>query len=106
MKTENIVREYVRRLSDEDLKNISSRLTQNLSGDKAEVADMLSRSSDVDKWLKSANSSDEFFDMMDEIEREVNFEFQKRNEKEKSDRKDDKSKRKYTKPSSPVNSSK
>lgn len=97
MKTENIVREYVRRLSDDDLKNISSRLTQNLSGDKAEVADMLSKSIEIDKWLRSANSSNEFFSMMDEIEREVSFEFQKRNEKEKLDKKEEKSKRKYSK---------
>jgi hypothetical protein len=94
MKTENIIREYVRNLSDEDLKNLLSRLMQNLSGDKAEVANILSKSAEVDKWLKSANSSNDFFSMMDEIEKEVSFEFQKRNEK---DKKEEKSKRKYSK---------
>lgn len=86
--TENFVREYVRRLSDEDLKAISLRFSQNLCGDKAEIADLLSRSMEIDKWLRSATTAADYFSMMDDIERVTSAEAEKRNQQ--SDKKDDK----------------
>lgn len=83
--TENFVREYVRRLSDEDLKALSLRFSQNLCGDKAEIAELLSRSLDIDKWLRSASTSADYFNMMDEVERVTSAEAERRNQLEKKD---------------------
>lgn len=98
MKAENFLKEYVRRLSDEDLRNLSNRFVQNLCGDKAEISEILSKNSEVDKWLRSASGSSEFFDMLDEVEKLVLVEDKHRSEQ--AEKKEEKPKRKSNKTAS------
>jgi hypothetical protein len=61
---ENVLREYVRRLPEEDVRHLGSLFSQSLGGDKAELADLLSKERSIDNWLTSADGSKEWFDMV------------------------------------------
>jgi len=64
---ENSVREYVRRLSEDDLRFVNSRLGQQLFGDRAEACMFLAQNREIDRWLSSANTANEFYDGLDLI---------------------------------------
>ena len=64
-KVETFLAEYAKRLSDQDLDYLRLRIEQNLCGDRADVASLLSRDREMDRWLATANGADEFFDMVD-----------------------------------------
>ncbi len=80
-KPENMVREYVRRMSDEDLKFVNSRLNQRLSSDLAEVLQYFSRANEMDRWLASAKEATELYDMIDMIQSFVEKESSRRHAK-------------------------
>lgn len=63
-----VVKEYLRRLSDEDLGLILDRLTQPVSGDRADVSFLFAKDKDIDKWLSQAKSAFEWFDKVDMIQ--------------------------------------
>ena len=73
-KDDVIVTEYVRKLSDEDLSFLGGRFKQRLSGDMADVARILSKDHDIDKWLSGANSGSEWFEMVERIDAAVKTE--------------------------------
>ena len=77
-KPENMVKEYVRRLADDDVKLLQSRCRQRLQGDAAEVLHLVARAGEIDRWLGSAKSFDEFFEMVDLLEFCVDREFSRR----------------------------
>lgn len=77
-KNDSLVREYVQRLSDEDLTFLSTRFSQRLSGDMAQVSDYLSRNKEMDKWLGSAKNISEWYEMYDAVAAGVNKEITKR----------------------------
>jgi hypothetical protein len=62
------LKEYCQRLSDDNLKFLTQRLTQRLLGDTAEVVDFLSPTKEIDKWLCSASSCEDFYGMLDHIQ--------------------------------------
>lgn len=64
---DSMLKEYVRRLNDDELRFLFSRYSQLLCGDRAEVVDFLSQTKDIDRWLSSATSSFELFNMVDEV---------------------------------------
>ncbi len=64
---DNALKEYVSCLSDDDLRFLSSRYSQMLCGDRAEILVVLSRAKEIDKWLGSATGVVELFDMVDKI---------------------------------------
>lgn len=64
---DTMLKEYVRRLSDDDLRYLFSRYSQLLCGDRAEVLNFLSQTKDLDRWLAGAGSSFELFNMVDEL---------------------------------------
>jgi hypothetical protein len=66
----SVVVEYVSSLSEEELRFLSVRLTERLSGDLAEALNMMSKSPRMDTILSSAGSADEVFTICDQI-REV-----------------------------------
>jgi hypothetical protein len=66
-KSDTILREYVRKISDDDLRFLNMRFSQTLAGDRAEVAEVLAKDKDVDKWLSSATCAVEWFDMLDQM---------------------------------------
>ena len=65
MKNENVLLEYVSRLSDDDLYYLCQRYASTTGGDRAEVANFVGRNRSMDRWLGSANGSNEWFDMID-----------------------------------------
>ncbi len=56
-KPDTLVREFVRRISDEDLRFLNTRFRQLLEGDRAQIANILSQDKEIDKWLAAALSS-------------------------------------------------
>ena len=64
---DTMLKEYVRRLNDDDLRYLFSRYSQLLCGDRADAINFLSQAKDVDRWLSSASSSFELFNMVDEL---------------------------------------
>lgn len=62
-----VLKEYVARLTNEDLDYLYSRTTQLFCGDRAEVVSYLSQYREIDRLLSATNSSDELFDIIDEI---------------------------------------
>lgn len=77
-KFNDVLREYVRRLNDEDLKYIGMRLGNRLGGDMGEAIEVIQRHSEVDRWLSTANSADDFFTMIDQVDNYVQLEVKKR----------------------------
>ena len=73
-----MLKEYVRKLSEDDLKFISIRLTQRLGSDVGEVVELLQKNSEVDKWLSTSNNAEEFFDMVDLVEQQIQSEIKRR----------------------------
>lgn len=71
---ESLVKEYVRRISDDELNYLNIRYVQNLFGDKAEVAHCLSRDKQIDKLLAAATDAEDWFDIVDYIGEYVNKE--------------------------------
>lgn len=65
---DSYLKEYCHRLSDENVSFLSQRLSQRLSGDIAEVLDFLSNTRELDKWLSSASSCEELYDMLDSFQ--------------------------------------
>ena len=69
------LKEYCSRLSEENLKFLAGRLSQRLAGDVAEMLDFCSTVRELDRWLASAQTSDELFDMIDLIAFHVEKEY-------------------------------
>jgi hypothetical protein len=66
-KPNSIIKEYVSHLSDVEVSELNQRLSQRLGGDYGQVATMLEQDPNIDFWLKTASSADEWFDMVDRI---------------------------------------
>ena len=75
-----ILREYVSRLSNDDLRNLSQKLSQKLCGDYADVAQTLQRDKEVDYLLRTATSASDWFLMVDQITEVVAKEKKQREE--------------------------
>lgn len=67
-KDSNVVKEYVRRLSDDDLNLVVDRLTQPICGDRADVSLMFEKDKDLDKWLCQCKGANDWFDKVDLIQ--------------------------------------
>jgi hypothetical protein len=80
-KPEVILRECVSKLSEVQLEFLNDRFQQRLSGDIPECLDLISKLPELDRWLASAQSSDEFFEMVDRIADQVLKEYNKRGSK-------------------------
>jgi tripartite-type tricarboxylate transporter receptor subunit TctC len=74
------LREYVSRLSDENLLFLHSRFTQRLVGDLPEALEFISKTPEMDRWFSSAGSSEEFYVMVDELNEYIEREKKKRDE--------------------------
>lgn len=72
------LKEYCQRLSDESLKFLNGRFSQNLAGDMPELFDFLSNVREIDKWLISAETHEDFYDMIDLVQYSVSREHEKR----------------------------
>lgn len=77
-KTDVFLKEYVGCLNNDALKYLSVRLENRISSDLAEALDALSNTNEMDKWLASAKSNDELYDMVDLVQEYVDRELHKR----------------------------
>lgn len=70
-KKDSILREYVRALSEEDIKFLCSRLSHTYGrrgGDVAAAVEFVEQSIDVDKLLGSAKDANGLYDIVDELQ--------------------------------------
>lgn len=72
------VKEYVRKLNDEDLRFLHMRLFQRIGSDVGEAVELLQRNSDVDHWLGTSKNASDFFDMVDVVDTVVQNEAKRR----------------------------
>jgi len=77
-KPEVYLKEYFQKISDEDLKYIHTRLDQRIGSDVAEVCEFFSESKEIDKWMLSAETSDQLYDMLDLVHTSASKEYEKR----------------------------
>lgn len=78
-KNDSFLREYVGRLSDTDLRVLHSYLNQRLQDDLSEAVIFLSQTNEIDRWLASAKSCNDFFDQVDMLGKQVHREQDRRN---------------------------
>lgn len=78
MKKYDICKDFVRKLSDENLRYFKSKLAQRLGGDVGEVVEFVQKNSEMDRWLGSARNAEEFFDMIDHLDDMIESEIEKR----------------------------
>ena len=79
IKRSDVIRDYISKVSDDELSFLKERLSARLAGDLAAVLDILSKNKVVDQYISSSNSSDEIYNVLDMFEEQVNREFSKRN---------------------------
>ena len=77
-KIETLLKEYVSKLSEDNLKFLAGRFTQRLPGDLAEAIDFLSETAEMDRFLSSAKGAWEFYDMLDQVAKYVEFDYDRR----------------------------
>lgn len=73
-----VVKEYVQKISNEDLNYIAERLDQPLCGDRADLALFFQKDQDLDKWLYKSKSAEDWFDKLDTIQEFAIIEISKR----------------------------
>lgn len=73
-KMQSVIKEYVASLKDDEARNLQMRLDQRFSRDLEEVLLFIQKNEAMDNVLKSANSSDEFDDMLEAIHKQLDFE--------------------------------
>jgi len=77
-KSDTYLKEYCQKLSTDSLKLMNERLTLRMSGDLGDVVEYLSNTREMDRWLSSAQNSNELYDMIDEFGENVHAELEKR----------------------------
>lgn len=77
-KVDTLLKDYTTRLTTDSLKFLYERLSVRASGDLAECLDFMSNNNDIDKWLKNSSSANDFYDMIDLVEKFVEKEYRKR----------------------------
>jgi hypothetical protein len=77
-KAEVLVKEYVNKLNDDQVSFLHLRLTQKYADDMSQALEMVSKNIEMDRWLCSATSSAEFFQMLDKLEQQLEKEASKR----------------------------
>lgn len=77
-KVPGFVREYVGRLSDDDVRFLLMRLDQRFHGDEPEALSFLQRDQAIDEWLGSAPSAAIFYSLLDTIQGCLEAEYRRR----------------------------
>lgn len=62
-----LVKEFCARCSDEDLRMLADLLPQTVAGDRSIACEVLQGDAQVDKWLREATGSDDWFARVDSI---------------------------------------
>lgn len=77
-KLDAILKEYVARLSVDGLRMVVTKLQDRCGSDLAEALNMMSSCQDLNQWLTTAKSCDDFYDMVDTVQEYVERELAKR----------------------------
>ena len=77
--SKNIVSEFVSTISDDDLRFVTTRLTDRMIGDLSEAINYISKNRGMDHFLGSSESAMELYDKCDQIRDQAHKECQKRN---------------------------
>jgi hypothetical protein len=77
-KGDTFLKDYTGRLTDENLRFLDMRLKHRLQGDLADAVVMLSSTNDMDRYLSAAKGADDFYDMLDAIQKQVEREARRR----------------------------
>ena len=77
----SLIKNYCKRLSDEDLEKISDLLPQKIAGDRALACSLLDKDKEIDKWLGLSNGSDDFFLRIDSVGEFATIEKEEREKK-------------------------
>lgn len=77
-KLDTVLKEYVSRLSLDNLKYLAVRLEDRIGADLAEALEACSSCQDLDRWLSSAKSYTDLYDMVDTIQEYISRELGKR----------------------------
>ena len=63
-----ILKEYVTRISDDDLKFLNSRISQKLSGDVPEALNLMAQSPDIDKLMRDQPNGEALYETLDALQ--------------------------------------
>lgn len=74
----NVLIEFSNSISDDDLKFLTSRLSEKLQGDMAEALEFMSHFKQMDTVLSAAKSGDEVFDLCEQVAEFLQRECKKR----------------------------
>jgi hypothetical protein len=74
----SLLKEYVKKLSIDDLNYLMVRLSQRLGSDLSEAAEMMQKDKELDRWLCTAVSSSEWYNKIDKINDFVKVEIDRR----------------------------
>lgn len=77
-KNNDFLKEYLRKLTEEDFKFVDTRMAYQLQGDLDEVINFISLNKDVDQWLSTASSAFQLFDLLDQFNYFVDQESKRR----------------------------
>jgi len=72
------VREYARKLNDDDLRFLDLYLSRRVGADVAEAVEFLQHNSEIDRWLSLCKDGTDFFDMLDQVNAGLQVEANKR----------------------------
>ena len=79
----DVLREYVKKLTNEQLEFLRIRFRQRLCGDMSDIAVELAKDPDVDAWLQESANADEWFNMMDKVGGFIDKESDRRGQEER-----------------------
>lgn len=74
----SLLKEYVKKLSVDDLNFLIARLSQRLAGDISEAAEFMQKDKDLDKWLCLSTNSQEWYDKIDKLQEFIKLEIDRR----------------------------
>lgn len=77
-KNVDVVRGYVQNLPESTLHELHDRLTQRFADDLAESLKIVQESPEMNRWLASADSSLKFFELIDELQYQIDIEAKRR----------------------------
>lgn len=74
----DVSKEFVKKVNDDDLRFLHVRFSQRIGSDMAEAIQYLQRIPEMDRWLSTASTSQEFLGMVDHVENCIQNEFFRR----------------------------
>ena len=76
------IKEFAKRIPNEDLQFLVMKLARNWQGDRIEVVEYFFRDRDIERWMQQSSSAMDWYDMSDYIIEHVMKEHNRRSEVE------------------------